>query len=243
MFSIIALFLALGTGMLIGTVISDHQVFTEKEIAIVSQLEREFLNLKAKQQRAEARAEELRKELQVQAELTETLAPLAIKDRLVGRRVAVISLGAAGPADLVEEVLRQAGAEPLTGGKLNPSDPDGSRQPFDSIVFLASAKSETTRIEEAWGGYLKLCGEGVICVGAETSGTPGSLHGFFNRYGISSVDNLDYPAGAVALVVLLNGASGQYGVKKGAQSLLPTLVSPLKDTLQGMTPQKGVIER
>ena len=44
---------------------------------------------------------------------------------------------------------------------------------------------------------------------------------------ISSVDNVDLPAGRVSLVYALAGAQGSFGVKEGSDRLLPDLLRPV----------------
>jgi len=66
----------------------------------------------------------------------------------------------------------------------------------------------------------------VTVVGAEATGTEPSSIEFFAERGASSVDNVDQLAGQVALVYVLAGAEGEFGVKETAQALLPDLLAP-----------------
>lgn len=61
-------------------------------------------------------------------------------------------------------------------------------------------------------------------VGAERSGADPTTVEPFSAAGISTVDNVEQPAGQVALVFALLGAQGDFGVKEGADSLLPDLL-------------------
>lgn len=61
-------------------------------------------------------------------------------------------------------------------------------------------------------------------VGAETVNTDPSTVGYFRDRNLSTVDNLDQPAGKVSLIYALNGAEGAYGVKEGATRILPELL-------------------
>ena len=63
-------------------------------------------------------------------------------------------------------------------------------------------------------------------VGIETTGTDPSTVGFLRDRNLSTVDNLDQPAGKVSLIYALNGAEGAFGVKDGASRLLPELLAP-----------------
>jgi hypothetical protein len=64
-------------------------------------------------------------------------------------------------------------------------------------------------------------------VGIETTGTDPSTVGFLRDRNLSTVDNLDQPAGKVSLIYALNGAEGAFGVKDGASRLLPELLNPV----------------
>lgn len=62
-------------------------------------------------------------------------------------------------------------------------------------------------------------------VGIEVVGTDPSTVGFFRDRNLTTIDNLDQPAGKVSLVYALNGAAGSFGVKDGAARILPELLS------------------
>jgi len=65
---------------------------------------------------------------------------------------------------------------------------------------------------------------GVPTVGVELTGTEPSQVPWYKSRNLSSVDDLDAPAGQAALVYALAGAHGAYGVKPTADSLLPSTV-------------------
>lgn len=71
---------------------------------------------------------------------------------------------------------------------------------------------------------------GVRLVGVETLGTDPSTVGFLRDRNLSTVDNLDQPAGKVSLIYALNGAEGSFGVKDGATRILPELLRPVGST-------------
>lgn len=64
-------------------------------------------------------------------------------------------------------------------------------------------------------------------VGIETLGVDPSTVGFLRDRNLSTVDNVDQPAGKVSLVYVLNGADGAFGVKDGASRILPELLRPV----------------
>jgi len=66
---------------------------------------------------------------------------------------------------------------------------------------------------------------GVPVVGVELTGTEPSQIPWYKSRRISSVDDLDTPAGQAALLYALAGNHGAFGVKATADSLLPTVTS------------------
>lgn len=75
-------------------------------------------------------------------------------------------------------------------------------------------------------------------VGVETFRTDPSTVGFLRDRNLTTVDNIDQPAGKVSLVYALNGAEGAFGVKGGASRILPELLNPVA-TGQGTRPGQG----
>jgi hypothetical protein len=65
----------------------------------------------------------------------------------------------------------------------------------------------------------------VPTVGVESTTTEPSSVGFFQSNGLSTVDDIDTTAGELAMVGVLNGAEGSFGVKGSADRLLPDLVA------------------
>jgi hypothetical protein len=64
-------------------------------------------------------------------------------------------------------------------------------------------------------------------VGVETVGTDPSTLGLLRDRNLTTVDNVDQPAGKVSVVYALNGAEGSFGVKDGSSRLLPELLNPV----------------
>src|SRR6476646_4387438 len=71
-------------------------------------------------------------------------------------------------------------------------------------------------------------------VGVETSDSDSSSISFFQSNDLSSVDDVDLVAGRLATVFALLGTEGSFGVKSGADRLLPDLIVPPPGT--GVSP-------
>lgn len=102
----------------------------------------------------------------------------------------------------------------------------GSKDPADGVIVVRTAKPQrggTSRF--LLGLYSGLASTVVPAVGVEASDARKSAVSVYRQAGLSSVDDIDTPAGRLALVLLLQGApGGQYGLKKTAeQGILPPL--------------------
>jgi Copper transport outer membrane protein, MctB len=71
---------------------------------------------------------------------------------------------------------------------------------------------------------------GVPAVGVELSETEPSQVSWYQGRGISSVDDLDAPAGQAALIYALSGSHGTFGTKASADSLLPPVTPATTST-------------
>jgi hypothetical protein len=86
------------------------------------------------------------------------------------------------------------------------------------------ATSQTGRLES---GLLDgIVATGVKPVGVESSETDPSSISFFSSHDLSTVDDVDFVSGQVAMVFALLGAEGNFGVKSSADRLLPDLLTP-----------------
>jgi hypothetical protein len=105
--SIVAVFLALAIGLLLGVAIGDKGLVSSAERDIRSSLRKDVRNARADSAR-------LRKQLAERDNLEEQLYPLMVGGRLPGQRVGLISLGSV-PDEVVDDVRSALGP---TGGRL-----------------------------------------------------------------------------------------------------------------------------
>ncbi|MDQ2621899.1 MAG: copper transporter [Actinomycetota bacterium] len=64
-------------------------------------------------------------------------------------------------------------------------------------------------------------------IGVETLDEDPSTIGFFRDRNLTTVDNVDSPAGKISLIYSLAGAEGSFGVKDGSSRMLPELLQPV----------------
>jgi hypothetical protein len=128
----------------------------------------------------------------------------------------------------LEELGNALGAELATGGDtplwdtLNESLVDhqvgSGKQPVDGVIVARTAPPQrdgTSRF--LFGLYQGLDSTGVPAVGIEASDADNSAVPIFKSAGLSSIDDVDTPAGRLGLVLLLAGSpGGQYGFKRSA---------------------------
>jgi hypothetical protein len=126
---------------------------------------------------------------------------------------------------LGEGVVRRVRAQLLTRFSGRPHALDAVVITRDAPEDLDPDDAETNDTFE--DGLLDgIAGAGRSTVGVERTDAERSSIELFASHDISTVDNVDLVAGRVALVSVLLGADGSFGVKDSADELLPDLISP-----------------
>lgn len=123
------------------------------------------------------------------------------------------------------EVLRQSRAALM-------SESSGQFGRLDGLILyrgdLGDLAPEERELSERLGDTI-VEGAGSTrarVVGVEEVSTDPSSISWYSERGLSSVDDIDLPAGRVSLVYVLAGAQGSFGVKEGSDRLLPDLLRP-----------------
>jgi hypothetical protein len=160
----------------------------------------------------------------------------AITESLVG--------GVLPPPNLNDEALERyslvSGRQLILGGKVLDSTRSElmsqSSGEFGNLDGLLIYRDEPGEFDPAEASQVVALERGLIdgaqstpaaVVGVEQSDTDPSSVSFFDDYDVTSVDNLDQPAGKVSLVYALAGAEGSFGIKEGSDRLLPELLAPV----------------
>lgn len=172
------------------------------------------------------------------AAVREPLDLRTIGDEAAGTRYARLS----GSPALIERFGALAGRELVGGGRgvereLLGRVRDGLLSAFDGqlgrlegLVVVRSQPSgmsaeERTGADALAAGLLNGAqAAGAPVVGVELTGAQPSQIAWYSGRRVSSVDDLDAPAGQAALIYALAGAHGAFGVKPTADSLLPSAV-------------------
>jgi hypothetical protein len=253
--SLAAVFVALAVGILLGVAISGR-VSDASEGLEEADLRDDNARLQQEVESARAEAEAALRRGEASSELIARAYPALMEDRLLDQHVALLFLG---PADgslraEIEGALADADAGaptsvvaldvPLDGADLH-AVLEGDEllgvltQPVDSAVVVLTwqppegeadgpeARATASLLEGIAGG---LDGTGIPVVGVAAAGDPPERVEFYRDQGLSSVDDVDSPAGRLALALLLAGAEpGHYGIGEEASDGVVPPVEPLPD--------------
>jgi hypothetical protein len=160
----------------------------------------------------------------------------AISEALEGSRLAALDRN----DEVLNRYARIAGRQLINGGRVLRqtqselmSQSSGSFGRLDGLILyrgdLESMEPEEGELSDSFDQSLI---EGARSTRAQVvsvervDADPSSVS-YFAGLNVDTVDNLDQPAGRVSLVYALAGAEGSFGVKDGADRLLPELLKPL----------------
>ena len=271
--SLVAVFLALGIGILLGVAIGENGIVSNAS----KDLER---SLRGDLNRVRSQNAQLKKDIETRDAYEKAVYPSLVKDLLPGWRIGIVAMGnldssytgeatdAVEPAgatvdsvsviqaplplsqlaselkgtklarlDRSDRVLerfgRRIGRQIVHGGALIErvkhdlfSSSRGQYRGLEGIVYVRDRsdlqggdKSAQDIFEQGLISSMRVAASGAA--GVEETDTDPSQVGFMDDHGLASVDDLDLTAGKTALVYVLLGAKGKFGVKGSADGLLP----------------------
>ncbi|MBS4025901.1 MAG: copper transporter [Clostridia bacterium] len=239
--SLVAIFLALAIGILVGSTMVGGDMLVEQQKLMVDQLEEDF-RIFRDQNRA------LREELsasRIVSDLYQTYAqeimPAMVAGRLEGMKLAIIITGREDMPHGLMDTLGLAGSkiyyyvslESLEHTEVTAAYIIKQLDQLDgAVLFLGSGNqrispAEYKLITSRLISSLRENNPNIIILGTETSYDPISSLEHLNGFHIAgTIDNIETIIGQTALVLTLTGLPGNYGVKSTAQQLLPKLVAP-----------------
>ena len=138
-------------------------------------------------------------------------------------------LGAAGgpPRGLARKLAQQLVRGGPAAGKLKDALPDSFRGDFrgaDAVVYYRADIASDDRSKRFESALLEgLRASRVPVVGVERSEEDPSQIASYTGAGLSTVDDVDQPAGRIAVVLALAGTKGHFGFKSTADAPLPPL--------------------
>jgi len=281
--SIVAIFIALGMGILIGSTIVGNDVMVAQQQKIISSLERQFADLREHESKLMAEDVKKSKMITQYENFAQSMLVPVVTGQLKGRNVAVIvsgnqampsgiinTLGLAGANlnsqamvleninmkdsilrsrlidyfaleyNTTSDVLRQQVAQSLALQVNNRADPAlnvfleenklvkmtySNDQPIDTVILIGGSDTLGQSYPEGFDSSLikALLDQGIQVIGAERSDVRFSYMKYYQKFSISTVDNIDMSVGQISLVLALNGQPGNYGIKSNATVFMPVL--------------------
>ena len=228
--SLVAVFLALGIGILIGYSLFGKEGLLEKQQQqLVDELEVRFMRLKDEREQLEANLARLAQELEQDRNLIRSIQPLLIGERLSGKDILLVVTGTAveedctteataGPSDAgariagvihppqgeeAKAIVASALDEPQAGG-------EADHRPIDGVVLIGGALEGEAAFQKIDRPIIEgLLRRQIFVVGAEPVGVPVSYAQEYRRMSIPMVENIDTPVGLISLVFLLAAGNGQ----------------------------------
>lgn len=132
---------------------------------------------------------------------------------------------------LAAELVADSGETPLWDevGPLLVQEREGDGD-ADAVIVARTAEPQDGQTARFLAGfYSGLAAADVPVVGVETSDAEPSTIRTYRDHGFSTVDNVDTFTGRLALALVLEGATGAYGIKDDADAVLPP-VTPVQTT-------------
>ncbi|WP_027356032.1 copper transporter [Desulfofundulus thermocisternus] len=147
--SLVAVFLALGIGILVGSTLLGNDALTRQQKQLADKLMLQMEQLREKNEAVEARASALEMDNERQKQFEKQVLPVLVRERLSGYRLAIIETNSYGFPDDLIATLRLAGAEVQSiTTVLNGFYIDGNRQALEKKLGWSNLTDEqlTTRL-------------------------------------------------------------------------------------------------
>jgi uncharacterized protein YigA (DUF484 family) len=273
--SLVAVFLALATGIAVGTLVPGQDAVLRQQQAMIRRLEGEFDRLRDENRSFQAEIDALRGDAAIASRFAEKVLPAFAAGRLAGARVALVWVAGVGRDQRLRADLEAAGAvvvaevevgghpadwpraaQGLAGWLLGGGEGEGGEgggpgplgpppaAAVDAVTVLAMPEEAATAVVLVGGRgdrasaaipdverfdrpFLRAArGRGAVVVACERRDAARSLVGLYARDGVPTVDDIDLPAGRLALLWILAGGEGDFGCRGAKTDLLPDLALP-----------------
>jgi hypothetical protein len=281
--SLVAVFLALGIGLLIGSTIVSDDLMVGQQQKMIDGIEEKISALKERENLLTVENTSNNKVIGDYENFSRALLPPLVKNQLLGTGLAVLVTGGQDiPAGLLS-TLSIAGANVLSQtvvlNNINMKDPilrqhlikvygldeqvssDVLQQkvatsvaliiaskaepdmlkflqdnsllkfsgqyyiPVNGVILLGGADELGTSFPENFDGNIiaALLQEGKSVFGVEGSKVKSSYMTAYQKYDITTIDDIDLSPGQIALVLSMKGEPGDYGIKPTATKFMPAL--------------------
>jgi len=237
--TVVAVFLSLGLGVFIGTVLLGDDVIIREQEQMIAVLEAEFEKLRRDNQIKTQELQSIKMALEDLRQFVLATEAYLLSGKLEGRHIVFLCVQDADiPAGVIRAV-RTAGATASTlsaaellSGELQPAlehviDLIGGSGPIDGFVLVLGDNTPKKIIDEIYVPLVsRIAASGIPVVCGETQNASSPLSSFADHG--SLVDHMDTVFGEISTVYGLLGMKGYYGSKKGASMLFPAIGSVSK---------------
>lgn len=274
--SLVAVFLALGIGVLIGSTMISGNAVIQRQEEIVDSLKKDFQTLSAENKSLKDNVEKQKNSISKYVSFQEKVLPIIIENKIPGKRMSIVKTNQDfDTSDIKKDIIQSGGvvvsettidadfmadfstnmallktmsmngftdvaadneyymvnmiASYILGGnnelyalaleKAGSVDFNGSYDAMpDLVILVGGAKNEKSDFHASIDVNLikSFKNKNVRVVGCENSNTAVSYMNTYIDERISTVDNIDMPAGRISLILLLAGDKGNYGDKETA---------------------------
>jgi hypothetical protein len=281
--SIIAVFLALGLGVLIGSTIVSDDVMVVQQQKLIDGLEEKFEALRVQETNLQTDNSKKEQMISNYENFSQAVLGPLVKDRLKGTQVAIIVTGGQDiPAGLLntlstagatvssqtvvlnninlkdpqlrQKVIQFYGLEPNSsaaivqqkvaqGIALLVSDQADENQlqflqqsnllkmsginseEVNNVILVGGSDKKEASFEETLDGNIisSLIKDGKNVIGVEGSKVKISYMKSYQKYNITTIDDIDLSPGQISLVLAIKGEPGDYGIKSTASKFMPAL--------------------
>lgn len=281
--SLVAVFLALAVGILIGSTVVGSDVLLDQQKKIITRLENEFAKMRQQMDALSSENKFIAQIAKNYEQYSQAVSPPIIRNRLANMKLALIvtggqeipagllnSLSLAGarvtsttvmlpgidlsneqlkiglcdlyqvshdtPVDELRKMIAHSLVSMVVYGdseevrdylrKNNLTSFNGQYGiPLDAVIIIGGTNDlrfyHPASLDEGIIGYLLKTK--VKTFGCETSRVQYSYMVNYQKYDISTVDDIDLTPGQVALIRAIEGEAGDYGVKDTAAKFMPSL--------------------
>ncbi len=143
-------------------------------------------------------------------------------------------------SNTTSDILRQKVAESLTLMLTNRADPAlgaflnenklvkiayTNNNPINTVILIGGSDTLVQSFPEGFDSTLikTLLEDGIQVIGTESSQVKLSYMKYYQKFSISTIDNIDMSVGQISLVLAINDQPGNYGIKTNATVFMPVL--------------------
>jgi len=160
-FSLVAIFLALGIGIVVGiTLIGDDSLIQEQKV-IIDRLEEEFKLLRAESRETKKEIVAFKNSNNIYQQFSQAVLPILVENRLANKNIAIINTNNYASTDSLEKSLELAGANVISLTNINTSFDFRSEKVGDFLKTNLGIQA-TKNINELISSTVKYIGQGIL---------------------------------------------------------------------------------